>query len=104
MLEENIRKFQQQWKHGSGRSIAQRGKIARAHFAIPRIKFADKPLLSQEYKKCNITHLALVFCLPNSLRIFPLSFFKKQLNLESSYAVWKGEQKNKQTDKQQQIG
>ena len=28
MLEENIRKFQQQWKRGSGRSIAQRGKIA----------------------------------------------------------------------------
>ena len=47
MLEENIRKFQQRKKRGSGRSIVQRGKIARAHFAIPRTKFADKPL-SQE--------------------------------------------------------
>ena len=44
MLEENIRKFQQQWKRGSGRSTTQRGKIAREHFAIARTKFADKPL------------------------------------------------------------
>ena len=36
---------------------------------------------------------------------FSFVFFKKQFNLESSYAVWKGEQQQKkQTDKQQQIG
>ena len=34
---------------------------------------------------------------------FSFVFFQETV-LESSYAVWKGEQQKKQTDKQQQIG